>query len=155
MISLAPLPHGRHLVRYSQVPWGTCAYLLSARGATKLLRRRMRVRSYDAALKYPWLLNLHVLGVFPPAVTQSAQFRSSINDMEDGHARDHSDRWWRPTVSERGVGLIWTIRALGVVGFARCLAYRWKVSFGRLVDRLNGQAPRELDPVLPRSDEKA
>jgi glycosyl transferase, family 25 len=84
--SCVPLPDGRQLATYLRVPSRTAAYVISRRGARKLLARRPPFgRPIDIDLRHWWECDLSVLGVLPYPVREGpASCRSSIVGREEG-----------------------------------------------------------------------
>jgi glycosyl transferase family 25 len=79
-----PLCRGRDLIRYRRVPSLTGAYVISARGAHKMLRRRPPFgRPVDVDIRHWWEYDLSVLGVHPYPVCGAASSRAST--IEDRH----------------------------------------------------------------------
>jgi glycosyl transferase, family 25 len=83
-IRIEPLENGFELVRYSQVPLSTGAYLLSRSGAIKMLARRSRSLPIDHDLRRVWAWNLNTYGVSPPPVVNDTLGTSSIDAMAPG-----------------------------------------------------------------------
>lgn len=85
---LAPLGANRHLVRYSQVPTTTGAYLISASGARKFLVERPRYLPIDHDLKHVWEWDLDTYGVSPPPINHDVLDHSTIDALSPaGRAR--------------------------------------------------------------------
>jgi glycosyl transferase, family 25 len=84
--SSVPLPDGRELITYRRVPSRTAAYVISRRGARKLLARHPPFgRPIDIDLRHWWECDLSVLGVLPYPVREGpASSRSTILDREEG-----------------------------------------------------------------------
>jgi glycosyl transferase, family 25 len=84
--STVPLPGGRELAIYRRVPSRTAAYVISRRGARKLLARHPPFgRPIDIDLRHWWECDLSVLGVLPYPVREGpASCRSTIIGREDG-----------------------------------------------------------------------
>ena len=84
-----PFLRGRDLVSYRRVPSLTGAYVITARGAEKLLRRRRPFgRPVDVDMRYWWECDVRVLGVHPYPVRGAPSSRdSTIEDRAgDGDA---------------------------------------------------------------------
>lgn len=85
------LPSGRSLVRFSRIPVGRAGYLVSNRGARKLLTPRVMNCPGDVEISQAWRLNLQVYGVEPPPFRQERiAIPSSI-----GVNRGHRSMWKR------------------------------------------------------------
>jgi glycosyl transferase, family 25 len=84
--SRVPLLEGRELATYRRVPSRTAAYVISRRGARKLLARHPPFgRPIDIDLRHWWECDLSVLGVLPYPVREGpASSRSTIAGREDG-----------------------------------------------------------------------
>ena len=95
-IHVAPLTRGFDLVRYTQVPTSTGAYLLSASGARKFLKARTRELPVDLDLRRVWAWDIETLGVSPPPVRNDCLGVSSIEKLSPG-GRDSAARfaWMR------------------------------------------------------------
>ena len=81
-----PLSRGRNLVSYRRVPSLTGAYLITSRGAQKLLQRHPPFgRPVDVDIRHWWEHDLRVLGVHPyPARGAPSSRDSTIEDREIG-----------------------------------------------------------------------
>lgn len=79
--AIAPLARGRELVRYSQVPTSTGAYLISRSGAEKFLRPRPRDLPIDHDLRRVWAWDLETYGVAPAPIRADAFGGSTIDAM--------------------------------------------------------------------------
>ena len=121
VMSLCAVADDRHLVKYSSVPKSAGAYLLSARGARKLLRVRPRVRPVDADLRYNWIMALDTYGVFPCPVSQHG-FPSTIRPSGKKRNAARGSRWRSPTVESRLRGVFFDIEALGFGRWLYCIA---------------------------------
>ncbi len=76
---------GHRLVRYSKVPALLGAYLISQRGAEKLLKPGLRARPVDLDMARPWEIGLELYGVDPAPVHQPTRNASSIDTVEKRH----------------------------------------------------------------------
>jgi glycosyl transferase family 25 len=86
-----PLPTGQELISYRRAPSLTAAYVVSRRGAEKLLRRRLPFgRPIDVDLRYWWECDLRLFGVQPyPARLAD---RSEISAIAGRQPRKHLAR---------------------------------------------------------------
>ena len=76
---------GRDLIAYRRVPSLTGAYVITARGARKLLaRRRPFGRPVDVDIRHWWECDLDVLGVYPYPVRGAPSSR--VSTIEDRRA---------------------------------------------------------------------
>jgi glycosyl transferase family 25 len=103
----------RKLVMHTRLPLNTGAYVLSNAGARKRLRPRHRCRNNDMDIRFGWIDDLQVYGVFPPPAAQLDQFESDIGAY-DTHMRACSPG----TLSEL-YGLVWNVRRLGIRNIVR------------------------------------
>jgi glycosyl transferase family 25 len=76
---------GHRLVHYSKIPTLLGAYLISRRGAQKLLKPGLRTRPVDLDMARPWEIDLNLYGVDPAPVYQSTKNASSIDAVEKRH----------------------------------------------------------------------
>jgi len=68
------------LIRYSKIPVSAAGLMVSYAGAKKLLRPRLIKEPIDSEIRYPWQLDLNVLGIAPGVVAGIAPsiIRSTI-----------------------------------------------------------------------------
>jgi glycosyl transferase family 25 len=76
---------GHRLVHYSKIPTLLGAYLISRRGAQKLLKPGVRTRPVDLDMARPWEIDLNLYGVDPALVYQPTKNASSIDAVEKRH----------------------------------------------------------------------
>ncbi len=106
VVHVCDLPgRSRMLVRHTRLPVNSAAYILSQAGARKWLRERPRARPNDMDIRYAWLDDLDVFGVFPAPARQLGNFQSSIR--HDGKQR------WSPGIASELYGLVWQARRVG------------------------------------------
>ena len=112
-----PLLAGRDLIRYRRVPSLTGAYVLTRRGAEKLLAARQPFgRPVDVDLRHWWECDLDVAGVQPyPVQVAPASRWSTIADRE---ARtEGASRWDKLRLQARYSFLNWSsLKALPPAG---------------------------------------
>lgn len=86
ILQQGPLTAEHHLIQYRRVPSFTAAYVVSRKGAQKLLKsRRPFGRPIDIDLRFWWENDLQVLGVFPPVVhLDETSADSSIAGRDSG-----------------------------------------------------------------------
>jgi len=65
---IAKTSTNRSLIRYSKIPVSAAGLIVSYTGAQKLLRHRHIKDPIDAEIRYPWQLDLNVLGIAPGIV---------------------------------------------------------------------------------------
>ena len=88
LLERMPLMPGRDLVRYRRVPSLTGAYVLTRRGAQKLVAHRQPFgRPVDVDIRYWWECGLEVLGVHPYPVRVAATSRWTTIENRDVPAR--------------------------------------------------------------------
>ncbi len=107
-VAVDRLGDDRWLIKYSKIPNGTGAYLVTPAGARKLLGLTRRWRPFDDDLRRPWNYDLNVYGVTPPPIIPDC-LTSTIDDLEPGRL----------------------VRRGGVLGRLRRTA--WRESWRRLV----------------------
>jgi glycosyl transferase family 25 len=134
--SLASLSGGAALVRYSRVPPGASAYLVSRNGAHKLLDPSIeRVWAIDTDTRRPWLFGLDVYGVVPSPVehrSYPSTIRTQGKRWRRGWPRPTPYTWTNmPLHSPRGV--VWNMRKLGFLGWTRCAVVNAGLRIGRAV----------------------
>ncbi len=124
---VARLEQSRTLVRYSRVPRGTVAYLISRTGAKKFLTPSQRVWPVDTDLRQPWRFGLQIYGVVPAVVDHSGRFASSIaKGAKDERSRLRrglplpSRHCWTGNPLHTPLGLYFNLGTLGPLWWARC-----------------------------------
>jgi glycosyl transferase, family 25 len=111
---VSDLGSGRHLVRYSRLPLGSHAYLMSNLGARKFLASRHRVRPNDVDVREGWQFDLNALGIYPPVTESDGVYRPSTIDHRTGR------NYRRPTLSESARRLAWRARHMGLRALGQC-----------------------------------
>lgn len=122
-----PLGDGVELVRYSRVPLGTGAYLISNAGARRFLERpSVRRRPIDADLRRVWECRMRTYGVAPSPVEQDVFQRSSIDGMAARPRRSSRERKGAADLgtllSDPFARVAWQARELGPTTWAGCVA---------------------------------
>lgn len=131
VIEVAPLNGGRSLIRHTRVPVNAAAYLLSNRGARKILNPMQRIRPNDIDTLYWWLQDLDIYGVYPAPAFQDQEIESDV-----GHVQGVKEtRSWSPSFMSRLRGKLLFIRRVGLVNFAHAMLLNWQNS---LVKRVTG-----------------
>ena len=103
-----PLMTARDLVRYRRVPSLTGAYVLTRRGAQKLVACRQPFgRPVDVDLRYWWECSLEVLGVHPYPVRGAATSRWTTIQNRDLPAQA-ANRWAKLRLQARYSFLNWS-----------------------------------------------
>jgi len=115
VIRVADLDGGYSLVRYSENPANTAAYILSNRGARKWLNPMPRIRPNDLDNRFAWQQGLKIYGVYPAPVTQNPQFDSQLGRPE---RRPN----WEPHPLTMLRGRLWHINQIGKRSFIAALA---------------------------------
>ncbi len=113
LVGVADLHNGHRLVRYTRLPKNTVAYAISNAGAKKWLKPTARVRPSDVDVRYAWLFNLNIIGVYPPVATRTAGFVSDIDKTSAARGRP-SKRNWAPSPLSRLYGGFWQVYKLGI-----------------------------------------
>jgi glycosyl transferase family 25 len=119
------LSGGRTLIRYSRLPVNTAAYILSNSGARKWLTPTPSRRPNDLDIRYAWLADLNVLGVFPAPARQANDFPSDIGLPHGPELRSWSPgpfseiylEWW--TARRLRLGVYVRARLANLVNSAR------------------------------------
>jgi glycosyl transferase family 25 len=126
---LAQLPCGRTLVRFSRIPSNTAGYLISPRGAAKLLNDKvLRFWPIDTDVRRAWVFDLDVYGLSEPLVRQDETLQSLIG-RSGGHRRSAKRRGlphptaysWTNTPLRTPQSLVFNVRKLGIGWWLRCL----------------------------------
>lgn len=124
-VPLARLSHGRSLVRYSVIPNSTGAYMISLRGARKLIGPQPRMRAIDRDLRYGVEYGLRTFGIVPVPVTPDV-LTSTIDALEAGRL-DKGVRRKVRRAEDAGLGnalrrAAFNWRALGAKRWLACFA---------------------------------
>lgn len=116
--SIGPLPNRRHLVRHTLIPNTTAGYLISRGGAEKMLAPGLRLRPIDRDIKFAWLRNLDVFGVYPSPVSQRVDLPTTIANRQllDYPANVDPGN----SIASRLRGHFFTASKLGIAGHAAC-----------------------------------
>ena len=122
------------LVRYSRVPGGCVAYLISRSGARKLRRRELRLWPLDTDFRRPWHFDLDSYGIRPALIDHDNDFTSAILKRGPRSRRRRGITFSSPLHSLQGAR--WNMRKLGIGWWLYCLAIN---SWRRL-----GKAARKL-----------
>lgn len=118
---ISSLQNGLRLVRFSRVPTGTVAYLISAGGAAKLLANRPRTVPIDHDTRQPWKWGLDLYGV-EPGPFGIARAASAIGAI-GGHSRIRRGIVGGIRHSYRSpASAAFNIRKLGLAWWLWCLA---------------------------------
>jgi glycosyl transferase family 25 len=117
VLSLVELPNDRNLVRHTRLPVNTWAYLISRSGAAKMLTPGVRVRPIDMELRYGWLRDLDIYGVYPSPATNEDESASTISSAR-------RVRIWSPGLMSEVYGWVYRVKKLGLMGYLYCrMAY--------------------------------
>lgn len=114
VVRVCGLGFGRTLVRHTRLPVNTAAYLLSRSGAEKWLRPRPRVRPNDMDIRYGWLDDLDIYGVYPSPASQQDNFESDIGGTHAGKRKVKDERDFSPGLMSEAYGVYWQARRVGV-----------------------------------------
>lgn len=82
-VPLAPIGTRRLLVRYSKIPNGAGAYLVTQQGAQKFLTHGVRGLTFDDDLRRPWFHHMDTYGLMPPPM-KPGMLPSTIDAVEGG-----------------------------------------------------------------------
>jgi glycosyl transferase, family 25 len=131
VVAVQDLSNGRKLIRYSRQPLNTAAYILSNRGARKLLVPLPRCCPNDVDIRHAWLTKLNVLGVYPAPATQTSAFVSDIGHVlnartprvfSPGPLSEVYLKWW--TIRSLGIGVYVRARLVNILSAVRRLSRR-------------------------------
>jgi len=121
------LEQSRTLVRFSRVPSGAFAYLISRSGAEKFLTPTKRYWPIDTDLRQPWRFGLQIYGVVPALVDHSGRFPSTIATGAKGQRSRlrrglPSPSWhcWTGNPLHTPQGLYFNLKTLGPLWWTRC-----------------------------------
>ncbi len=137
---VAQLEHSRTLVRYSRVPRGTVAYLISRRGAEKFLAPKKRIWPIDTDLRQPWRFGLQIYGLTPALVDHTGRFPSAIARGSKGERSrmrrglplpSRHCRTGNPLHTPHG--LYFNLTTLGLLWWARCWLQNTKLRAVRML----------------------
>jgi glycosyl transferase family 25 len=139
---VACLEQSRTLVRYSRVPRGTVAYLISRSGAEKFLAPSKRFWPVDTDRRQPWRFGLQVYGVAPALVDHSGRFPSTIAKgakCERSRLRRGlplpSRHCWTGNPLHTPQGLYFNLKTLGPLWWARCWLRNTRLRAVRMLGR--------------------
>ncbi len=136
---LRTLSEEHALVRYSRVPGGSVAYLISRTGARKLRRQSVRCWPLDTDFRRPWHFNLDSYGVRPPLIEHNSDFDSALLRRGPRSRRRRGLAFSSPLHSLEGA--IWNIRKLGPRWWLHCLALNSWRRFVKAVSRPSWEWP--------------
>jgi len=148
VVPVARIDPRRSLVRYSREPASAAAYLISRRGASKLLTPGLRFRPVDQDFRRPWAFMIDSYGIWPPLREQPDSH--SVIDAMGGRARSRSRRLILNDTLPRPIH---GIRTLGLWQWAKC--EWWNAVARRLhppAAEVTGAAYRDQSRPWPRSD---
>lgn len=121
---LVDLDGSHRLVRYSRIPSGTVAYLISLAGAKKLLVPMKRYWPIDTDIRQPWKFGLEVYGIVPSITRHDDTFASAI--VSKGRSRlrrglpKPSRGAWTGNPLHTPVGFYYNLKTLGPIWWLRC-----------------------------------
>ncbi len=131
------LGNGHSVVRYSRLPSGCVGYLLSHKGAEKLLEPRQRRFPVDTDTRRPWVFGLDSYGIWPPVI-HHADFPTTIPQR----ARQRRGvKLFNPLHTPRGVWF--NLRKLGLGAWLSCSLFNLRSRLTREIMRLT---PRRTAP---------
>jgi glycosyl transferase family 25 len=115
------------LVRYSRVPSGTVAYLISRTGAKKFLTPSRRYWPVDTDMRQPWRFGFEIYGVVPAVVQHNQRFHSTIAQGPKGERSrlrrglpKPSRHCWTGNPLHTPQGLYFNLKALGPRWWMKC-----------------------------------
>jgi len=126
-LSISRLEGVGDVARYLRVPNNMGCYLVSRRGAEKILRGSTHVlHAIDEDLRRPWDYNLVTYGILPPLVEANVLAESSIDKIgsrplgrETFLDKLKRRRW--PTPIQLINRMFWQSKTFGFVSWLRCL----------------------------------
>jgi glycosyl transferase family 25 len=139
-LTVSDLGDSGELVSYLRVPNNTGCYLISQRGASKILSGKQFIKyPIDEDLRRPWDFNLNTFGVVPPPVDANVLPGSSIDAIGARSLANETvvqkllrRRWVGPKVFARRIA--WQVCTFGPTWWVRCLlraaSYRLARSVG-------------------------
>jgi glycosyl transferase family 25 len=155
---VARLEQSGTLVRYSRVPSGTVAYLISRTGAKKFLTSSKRFWPVDTDLRQPWRYGLQIYGVVPALVYHTRRFPSTIAKGAKGERSrlrrglpKPSRHCWTGNPLHTPQAFYFNLRTLGPLWWARC----WMKNAHRRIMRLMGLYMRERKTFRDTASAKA
>lgn len=130
VVRISPVGCDHTLVRHTRLPVNTAAYIISQSGARKFLSPRPRVRPNDMDIRYGWLDDMDIYGVYPSIARQGNEFQSDIGGTHyPGHKEPR--RRWSPGLASEFYGLVWQARKVGPMTLARAHVANIKASIDR------------------------
>ena len=113
VVHVADLSGSRILIRHTRLPVNTAAYILSNAGARKWLKPRPRVRPNDMDVRYGWIYDLDIYGVYPSPASQENNFISDIGGTNNPFHKEAKHNW-SPGMMSRFHGEYWQVKKIGV-----------------------------------------
>jgi len=154
---VACLKQSKTLVRFSRVPSGAFAYLISRSGAEKFLAPPKRFWPVDTDLRQPWRFGLQIYGVMPALVDHSGRFPSTIAKgpkSERSRLRRGlpipSRHCWTGNPLHTPQGFYFNLKTLGPRWWASCWLENMKRRAARMVvrkSRVRGQRQVAAKPA--------
>ncbi|MGD9669443.1 MAG: glycosyltransferase family 25 protein [Hyphomicrobiaceae bacterium] len=116
------LERGRALVRYARLPVNSACYLISSRGAAKMLAPGLRKWPIDLEFRFAWERGLEIFGLYPPAVRQKHGIASTIDGRTPPMRKPFSLNrlQFEPGLLSRLRGWFYVRRRLGLTGTIYC-----------------------------------
>ncbi len=140
----------RKIVSYSRVPAGAIGYLISSRGAEKLLAPRVCTWPIDTDFRQPWEFGLSIYGVVPKLIAHNDALKSVLLEYGERSRRRRGIR--RPTLRHplgnplhTPQGAWFNIRSLGPSWWALCLLQNIG---GRLARAVRGRIAADKSPAM-------
>jgi glycosyl transferase family 25 len=128
------------LVKYSRIPAGTVAYLISRQGAQKLSAARARYWPVDTDIRRPWHYGLNVYGAMPFLVSHNESIASTIGSLKErsrGRRGMHlpSRASWTGNPFHCPEAVYFNMAALGPSAWMRCLTLNSYARAARIFPR--------------------
>ena len=119
IVVVADLGEGHLLVRYTQWPANTAAYVLSNKGARKVLTPQRRFMPVDIERRYAWRRQLNIVGMYPAPVVQVGSFADTVR------CAARSGKPWLAGPFSLSQGAMWTARKIGVSAYIQGIAWNY------------------------------
>jgi glycosyl transferase family 25 len=129
VVSIAELQSGRRLVRFTQWPASTVAYVLSNRGARKVLSPHTRTLPVDMERRFAWRLGLNIVGVYPAPIRQKGTFAGTVREGT------RAGKPWAAGPLSLLYGAVWTARQVGATAYLKGMTWNYVNSIRKCFGR--------------------
>jgi glycosyl transferase, family 25 len=147
VLSVASLPNGRYLVRHSRLPVNTAGYLISLKGAAKMLKPGPRLRPVDMEIRHAWLRDLDVFGIYPSPVSLSDEFTTTIGTTFRRNRMVMNV--WSPGLMSEMRGRFYSMGKLGIAGYYSCAMANLRLGILKVCFRRKGSGEcRFVVPIV-------